>query len=146
MKTFFIILSTCFVLIACNQTKEKQDETSSNSETSLNTNTETSIEFKETHVDFGKIKQGEVVLHTFVFTNTGDEDLLINRVEAACGCTASKYTTDIVKPGETGEVEVKFDSHNRTGKQSKTVTVFANTIPARTVLSFVAEIETIENN
>ena len=146
MKTFFIILSTCFVLIACNQTKEKQDETSSNSETSLNTNTETSIEFKENQVDIGKIKQGEVVLHTFVFTNTGDEDLLINRVEAACGCTASKYTTDIVKPGETGEVEVKFDSHNRTGKQSKTVTVFANTIPARTVLSFVAEIETIENN
>ncbi|MCK9561803.1 MAG: DUF1573 domain-containing protein [Bacteroidales bacterium] len=140
MKKSSIILSICIVFFACNQTEKKSDTVMKN-ETTLHADAETSIEFKETHVDFGTITQGEVVVHRYIFTNTGTENLKINRVEAACGCTASQYTTEVVTPGNAGMVEVKFDSNNRSGTQSKTVSVYANTIPARTVLSFTAEIK-----
>lgn len=39
-----------------------------------------SIEFnKETH-DFGNVKQGDIIEHIFDFVNTGDEDLIINKI------------------------------------------------------------------
>ena len=47
---------------------------------------------KETH-DFGKIAQGKPVSVDFVFTNVGEEPLIISNVESTCGCTVPKYTT-----------------------------------------------------
>ena len=50
------------------------------------------ITFKETEFDFGDIKQGEKVEHTFEFTNTGEADLLIITARASCGCTVPEFT------------------------------------------------------
>lgn len=42
-----------------------------------------SIEFvSETH-DFGHVTQGELLEHTFEFTNTGTEELIIEKVESS---------------------------------------------------------------
>ena len=102
---------------------------------------ETSIEFKETSVNFGKLKAGEVVSHRFLFTNTGKHNLKISNVDAACGCTAPSFTNTIVKPGEQGYVDVVFNSQGRSGNQSLSIRVYANTIPVQTVLHIFAEVE-----
>jgi len=92
------------------------------------------IMFKETSYDFGKIIQGEKVEHTFHFTNAGRADLVITKVSTSCGCTATNYPHDPIKPGEGGKIDVVFDSHNKKGFQNKTITVLTNTQPNYTRL------------
>jgi len=92
------------------------------------------FEFEEMNHDFGTIAEGEVVEHTFTFTNTGEAPLVIQSTSASCGCTTPSYSREPVAPGETGEVQVKFNSQNRPGVQNKTITITANTDPAVTRL------------
>ena len=99
-----------------------------------------SFEFRETLHDFGTVIEGEKVLFSFKFKNTGNMDLIISSVSASCGCTATKYTKDPVPPGADGVVTVTFDSHRRKGFQNKTITVSANTQPNKIVLRIKAKV------
>lgn len=81
---------------------------------------------KNTH-DFGDITQGEKVEHTFKFTNTGSEPLVITNVEVTCGCTTPKgWPRDPINPGGKGEITVQFDSTHKIGRQNKVATVISN--------------------
>ncbi|NND09036.1 MAG: DUF1573 domain-containing protein [Saprospiraceae bacterium] len=101
----------------------------------------TSLEFAETRHDYGAIEQGEKVAHIFKFTNTGNEALVLSNVKPSCGCTTPSWTKEPVAPGESGEIHVEFDSKGKSGKQTKTVTVTANTDPAKTVLTISGEVQ-----
>lgn len=98
------------------------------------------IEFESKEFDFGTIKQGQVVEYVFKFKNTGKADLYITDATGSCGCTVPQYPTKPIRPGESGEISVKFDSGGKSGKQNKTVTVTANTQPSQTVLNVVGTI------
>lgn len=98
------------------------------------------IQFEKTRYDFGKVIEGEIVSYNFKFTNTGNADLIITKVSTSCGCTASDYPMDPVKPGETAEIEAKFNSENRTGFQNKRITVLTNATPAKTNLYIRADV------
>ncbi len=87
----------------------------------------TTMVFNKKEHDFGDIKQGDKVNYTFTFKNTGDNDLIISSANASCGCTVPEYTKDPIKPGKSGKMKVSFDSTGKTGVQTKTVTVRANT-------------------
>ncbi|MDR1415701.1 MAG: DUF1573 domain-containing protein [Odoribacteraceae bacterium] len=87
----------------------------------------TRVELVEKSFDFGDIKQGEIVGHTFRVKNTGEKNLFLLDIESSCGCTTANYTTKPVKPGDNGIIEVKFDSSGKYGKQYKVVHVSANT-------------------
>jgi hypothetical protein len=87
------------------------------------------MSFEQTEYDFGTIKQGTVVDHTFKFTNTGKSPLIIESASASCGCTAPDWTKTPVAPGEQGEVKVQFNSTGKMGQQSPMVTIRANTEP-----------------
>lgn len=81
---------------------------------------------KKTH-DFGDINQGDKVEHTFYFTNTGNEPLIITNVQVTCGCTTPKgWPRDPIQAGGKGELTVAFNSAGKYGKQSKTVTIISN--------------------
>ncbi|WP_224996602.1 DUF1573 domain-containing protein [Cesiribacter sp. SM1] len=99
------------------------------------------IEYQETEYDFGTVKDGEVVTHTFKFKNTGDVPLVIQSASASCGCTVPKKPEQPIAPGATGEIQVRFDSSNKPGIQNKTVTVTANTDPAITRLAIKGTVE-----
>ncbi len=79
--------------------------------------------------DFGTVSAGQVVEHTFTFTNTGEAPLIIQSASASCGCTVPSYSKDPVPVGGTGEIAVRFDSKGKKGNQAPTVTVTANTYP-----------------
>ncbi len=100
----------------------------------------TSLEFAETKHDYGSIEQGEKVAHIFKFTNTGNEPLVLSNVKPSCGCTTPSWTKEPIAPGDAGEIHVEFDSKGKSGKQTKTVTVTANTDPAKTVLTISGEV------
>lgn len=100
----------------------------------------TSIKFDRTTHDFGKINAGDVVHTTFKFTNTGNVALYILHAQGSCGCTVPSWPKDPIKPGDSGEIEVQFDSHGKKGEADKTVLVSSNTTPALntlTIKSFV---------
>lgn len=99
------------------------------------------IEFKETSYDFGTVMQGERLSHVFVFTNTGKSDLVISSAHASCGCTTSTPPKAPIKPGETSEIKVTFDSKTKKGPTTNVVTISANTYPTRTLLRVSADVK-----
>ena len=101
----------------------------------------TTIEFEETHHSFGEIIDGTQVQYIYKVKNTGKEPLLIAKVDATCGCTVPSYPDKPVKPGETGEITIAFNSTNRLGSQRKDVTVFSNAEGGPVKLTFDAQVK-----
>ena len=104
----------------------------------------TTIEFEENEFDWGTITQGEKASYVFVFTNTGNEPLLIKNAKGSCGCTVPQWPKAPIAPGEQGEIKVVFSSKGKKGKQSKRVTITANTDPVQTFLTVKGEIKVDE--
>lgn len=72
--------------------------------------------------DLGKVKQNVPATATFVVTNIGKEDLLIDQANPTCGCTISDYTKSPIAPGKTGVIHATYNSAN-VGHIDKTLTV-----------------------
>ncbi|WP_040281153.1 DUF1573 domain-containing protein [Psychroserpens damuponensis] len=83
------------------------------------------IKFKTEVVDYGTITQNSDGTRLFTFTNTGDAPLLITNVKASCGCTVPTYSKTPILPGESGALNIKYDT-KRLGSFTKTVTVTSN--------------------
>ena len=96
------------------------------------------FKFNETAFDFGNINEGDVVEHTFSFTNAGQAPLIISNAAGSCGCTIPKWPKEPIPVGGTGEILVQFNSANKPGVQNKTVTITANTYPKITKLNIKA--------
>ncbi len=94
---------------------------------------------KEEH-DFGDINEGDKVATQFKFTNTGNEPLIISSAKGSCGCTVPKWPKEPVPPGGTGSIDVEFNSKNKPGRQTKTVTIQANTDPNPIRLKIKAQV------
>ena len=77
--------------------------------------------------NFGQIRDGDIVSHTFRFTNSGEAPLIISKATAACGCTVPQWPKQPIPVGGSGEIQVQFDSSNKPGMQNKVVTITANT-------------------
>jgi len=96
---------------------------------------------KKSH-DFGNIIQGDKVEHTFHFTNTGNQPLIITNVQVSCGCTAPKgWPRDPIPPGASGQITVAFNSAGKMGIQNKPVTLVTNAVnPEGNTITFTTNI------
>ena len=121
-KGFLIFLILAF--ISC--IPEKKETKKYNSIKSEKIKGTTEITFDEYIHDFGALTSGEIVVSTFVFTNSGSHNLIINKVESGCGCIKVNFNKEPVKPGEVGTIEVEFDSSGMFGKQYKSIEIHAN--------------------
>lgn len=96
--------------------------------------------FTEKEFDFGTIKEGDKVEHVFTFTNTGKADLVIADAKGSCGCTVPVFKKEPIKPGETSEMKVSFDSNGKPGAQQKSVNITANTSSGNELLTIRAQV------
>lgn len=133
MKKIIIILSTIFVFAACN-TKPKTVAVDSKIKPV------TTIKFQKDIYDFGEITVGEKVSYAFEFKNTGNLPLIITNAVASCGCTVPNWPKEPIGAGETGKINVVFNSIGKKGLQDKVITLTANTNPAQTKLHLIGEI------
>jgi hypothetical protein len=85
--------------------------------------------------DFGTVNEGEIVETIFKVTNSGTTDLVISKAAGSCGCTVPVWPKAPIKPGETGDVAVKFNTSGKPNRQMKTVTLTTNTASGREVLT-----------
>jgi Protein of unknown function (DUF1573) len=81
--------------------------------------------FEKTEVDYGTIAQGADPLRRFKFKNTGTEPLVIKNARGSCGCTVPSFKKEPIAPGETSEIEVRYDTQ-RIGDFQKSVTIETN--------------------
>jgi hypothetical protein len=93
--------------------------------------------------DFGSIGQDTDNKKIFTFTNTGSEPLIIENAKGSCGCTVPKYPKEPIVPGGTGEIEVVYKPGKQKNKQTKNITITANTSPSNTVLTITADVQEV---
>ena len=155
MKRWIFLLCSVALVFSCNEsaTSEEKKEEIKNDEIAstiripvsavedVDPNFVPKMAFEELIYDFGTIKEGEVVEHTFKFENTGEVPLLIGDARSTCGCTVPTFPKDYMKPGAKGEIKVIFDSKNLSGNISKPVTIMANTYPRETKLHITGIVE-----
>ena len=98
------------------------------------------LSFERTTYDFGEVVQGERLTYSFKFKNTGKSNLIIYSSEATCGCTTSTPPKAPIRPGESGEITVTFDSKSQYGKVTKRILVAANTYPAENIITITANV------
>ena len=144
MKNIFLIsLLAAFAWSACNNDASgvQQVEGGPNSDMIKNpatanlptdTNQLARITFDEPEFNFGTVNEGEVVTHSFTFTNTGKVPLTILKARSTCGCTVPEWPEEPIPPGGTGEISAKFNTEGKQNSQTKTITVTANTYPNET--------------
>jgi hypothetical protein len=129
MRTLFFTLLLLAGFVAC---KEKKQEGLSANELIMapsNGDKVPVLVFTDSVYDFGAVAAGSMVKHSFEFVNKGKGQLIITNAQASCGCTVPTFPHEPIPPGGKGKIDVEFNSTGRSGKQNKTVTIFANSTP-----------------
>lgn len=103
---------------------------------SLCTQAQAKIKFKSTKQSFGFVKKGEVVKVTFVFSNTGNEDLELLDAKAECSCTTVDFPKYMIKPNQTDTITVYFDTKSVYDRQDRIVEVISNASNAKQNIRF----------
>lgn len=93
-------------------------------------------------VDYGTIDQGSEPLRIAKFKNTGTEPLIITGAKGSCGCTVPNWPKDPIMPGETSQIEIRYDT-KRVGPINKTVTVTTNDAVGKYTISVKGTINAV---
>lgn len=93
-------------------------------------------------VDYGTIDQGSEPLRVAKFKNTGTEPLIISGAKGSCGCTVPNWPKDPIMPGETSQIEIRYDT-KRVGAINKTVTVTSNDPSGNKVIRVIGTINAV---
>lgn len=98
------------------------------------------FKFKEETWDFGTIPQGKPVKHQFSFTNTGKAPIVIQNVQASCGCTTPTWPKEPILPGKSDVIEVQYNAANP-GGFNKSITITSNAASASKMLYIKGTVE-----
>jgi hypothetical protein len=83
----------------------------------------------------------KTVAAKYRFTNTGSSPVSILDVRPSCGCTTATLAKKSYAPGESGEIDAKFDFAGHVGHQEKWIYVTTNVAGSEpTVLSLLVDI------
>lgn len=66
--------------------------------------------FKTETIDQGKLQQNVPEVATFIVTNIGTKDLIIEQANPTCGCTIGDFTKTPIKPGQSGQITAKYNA------------------------------------
>ncbi len=94
--------------------------------------------------DFGQVKEGEVLEHTFVLKNESEKTLTIKEVNTSCGCTTSKLEKKVLLPGESAEIEVKFNTKGYSGLTQQYVYVHTDSLD-KPIIRFIIKAEVMKS-
>ena len=136
-KVFSILVVMAFVFAGVAQSGDTQAQPKKNKKVKT-----PEITFVKLVHDYGQIEQGANGECEFEFKNTGKSNLIIYSSEATCGCTTSTPPKAPIRPGESGEITVTFDSKSQKGKVTKRILVAANTYPTENILTITANVAT----
>ncbi len=90
---------------------------------SAQTDQDIKLEASKSLHEFGAIAQGRPVYHVFVLENKSGTPVLIDNIQASCGCTTPEWTKEPIAPGGKTNVKVGFNAAAE-GPFEKTIQVF----------------------
>ena len=128
------------ILLSCNIRNNNKNGEMQALDGSGSMSDTTTVQIIDSVYNFGKVTDGENVVFSFRFKNTGNKPLIISSAHASCGCTVPEKPEQPIKPGETGYLKVIFDSKGRVGPVQKEVSVVSNAYPAFPVLLLTGEV------
>lgn len=126
MKKLFLMAFFAIVAMGAINAQNTPTEQPANAQEQVNVDGP-KIVFADMVHDYGTIEKGGDGNCEFTFTNTGNEPLILSNVRASCGCTTPSWTQKPVMPGQTGTIQVRYNTNN-VGGFSKTVTVQSNAV------------------
>ncbi|WP_299443376.1 DUF1573 domain-containing protein [uncultured Aquimarina sp.] len=135
-----LVILSCTLLSCNNQTKNSSSTAVAmkNDLNSAEKNAVPLMTFEETVFDFGTVTEGDILKHTFSFTNTGNAPLVIVNAKGSCGCTVSNWPKEPIAPGMTEEMLVTFNTNGKPNAQNKQVTITTNTAAGKQILKIKA--------
>ncbi|MGD1843341.1 MAG: DUF1573 domain-containing protein [Thermonemataceae bacterium] len=101
---------------------------------------EARITFTHLKHDFGTVKQGTIVEHTFDFENTGKKSFQILTVQTGCDCTATYWEKGFLALHDKGKVTVKIDTKTLVGEQTKNALVISTAQNKEVVLQLTGKV------
>lgn len=78
--------------------------------------------------DFGQVKGGEVLKHSFTLKNETRQTLQVKDINTSCGCTVSQVKKKTLLPQEATEIEVQFDTKGYRGETTQHVYVHTDNL------------------
>jgi len=81
------------------------------------------LKFKDHEYGMGKIPVGQVATARFPFTNAADHAVTLSSINTFCDCLRAKIAKKEFKPGESGELDVEFDSKGFSQQYAQTIVV-----------------------
>ena len=91
------------------------------------------IKFEVTTIDYGEVEFESDGKRVFKFKNIGTAPLIFKRISSSCGCTIPKKPEKPIEPGDSGEIEVEYDT-KRVGIFMKAISVVSNSKNSSIVL------------
>lgn len=77
-------------------------------------------------INFFRVKKGVDVDSPLSFQNRGKMNLELRYLQSNCSCVAASINKQLLKPGESATISVKFITEGRTGSQNKAITIYSN--------------------
>lgn len=97
------------------------------------------IKFEFTTIDYGEVEFESDGKRVFKFKNVGTAPLIFKRISSSCGCTIPKKPKKPIEPGDSGEIEVEYDT-KRVGIFMKAISVVSNSKNSSIVLRIRGEV------
>lgn len=138
LRLLFFILSLSIGFASCKNSGQTDSKSSDNE--SVVKKAPQFVFVEEIH-NFGRLKRGIKVSHTFEFTNGGDTDLVITKVDKGCSCTQVNWPQHAIKPKQTEYIEVILDTHGQSGNLYRVATLYSNATQKEKELTITAIIE-----
>ncbi len=84
------------------------------------------LKWEQTNIELKPAISDKQAIAHFKYQNVGKTPVRFKSVHASCGCTTAQTQKEEVPPGEKGEITATFNIGDRTGLQTKTVTVMTD--------------------
>ncbi len=68
------------------------------------------IDLAQSQTDLGVVTNGEIPTIEIPVRNLGNGDLIIEAVTTSCGCTSASIMPEVIPPGGTGTLAIRYDS------------------------------------
>jgi hypothetical protein len=100
----------------------------------------TFIKTKQSEIELKELQIGKISEAIFVLKNTGTLPMIIQMVDASCGCTVPEWEKQPISAGKSTEIKVKITPDAK-GYFNKTITVHCNTKEGQILLTIKGMVE-----
>lgn len=139
----FVAIALMLDVGACENNQPLAGPKLYSSDTSATTNSPDSpnLRFEAPEFNFGKIKEGGIVRHSFLLSNLGKAPVVISEVQTTCGCTTAHWPKAPILPNHADSISIELHTQGNVGVQEKNILIFSNSAHKIIVLTIKAVVE-----